>query len=60
MQKPYLYTVIYKNARGKNVFFETNDENTALRKEVIKDGTTYIDTRYEAKVRLFNYLNRII
>lgn len=59
MEKPKLFTAIYKNAKGKNVFFETNNEDAALRKEVIKNGTTYIDTRYEAKVRLFNYLNRI-
>ena len=59
MEKPHLYTVIYKNSKGKNVFFETNNEDTAFRKEVIKSGTTYIDTRYKAKLRLFNHLNRI-
>jgi len=59
MQKPHLYTVIYKNAKGKNIFFETNNEDIAERKAILKDGTTYIDTRYKAKLRLFNHLNRI-
>ena len=58
MEKPHLYTVIYKNSKGKNIFFETDNEDTALRKEVIKNGVTYIDTRYKAKLRLFNYLSR--
>ena len=58
MNNPKLYTVIYKNSKGKNIFFETNNEDTALRKEVVKNGVTYIDTRYKAKLRLFNYLSR--
>ena len=60
MEKPHLYTVIYKNSKGKNIFFETDNEDTALRKEIIKNGVTYIDTRYKAKLRLFNYLSRKI
>lgn len=59
MQNPKLYTVIYKNAKGESVFFETNDVHSAEKKECITGGQTFIDTRYEAKKRLYNYINRI-
>ena len=59
MEKPKLYTVFYRDKKENLKVFETNDENTALKKEIRTNGQTYIDTRYLAKVRLYNYINRI-
>jgi hypothetical protein len=59
MQKPKLYIVHYRDHKGNSKTFETNDENTALKKEIITSGQTYIDTRYKAKLRLYNFINRI-
>ena len=54
MNKPKEFIVFYN---GKH--FETNNEQLAHKKAIAYGGTVYIDTRYNAKVRLFNYLNRI-
>lgn len=51
--KPYLFTVIFEGG-----FKQTNDENTAFKWEVKYNGTTYIDTRYKARLRLYWYLWR--
>lgn len=58
MQKPKLYTVIYKNSNGESMFFETNDEHTAEMKAIKTNGQSWIDTRYKARLRLYNYLQR--
>ena len=54
MEKPKEFAVFYK---GKH--FETNNEQLAIKKSIVYGGNVYIDTRHKAKVRLFNYLNRI-
>lgn len=58
MQKPYLYTVFYRDENGKSNFKETDNEQTALNWEIKYNGTCYIDTRYEAKKRLYWHLWR--
>lgn len=58
MQKPYLFIVHYRDQKGNSKQFETNNEDTALKKEVQTDGQCYIDTRYKAKLRLYNYLQK--
>lgn len=66
MQKPYKYT-IFCNKTGKVIseqnhepllhhlqtWEETSDPKV---KELKQTKTVYIDTRYEAKLRLFNYI----
>jgi len=59
MEKPKLYTIIWRDKKQNSKFFYTNDEETAERKAAINDGEIYIDTRYKAKVRLYNHINRI-
>ena len=67
MKKPYKYTIICNKTR--NVVCEQNI-NPSLRDlqtyektsdlnvmELQQTKTAYIDTRYEAKLRLFNYIN---
>lgn len=69
MKKPYKFTIIC-NKTG-NVVCEQNHEpllhnlqtweetsNSNVR-ELKQTKTAYIDTRYEAKLRLFNYVNYI-
>lgn len=58
MELPKEFTVIYKDAKGNSKQRETNDENTAFKWECKYNGTTYIDTRYKAKLRLYWYLWR--
>lgn len=64
MQKPFKYTIICNKT---NEITETNieplvhhletwepiDENTKIK---VQTKTCYLDTRYEAKLRLYNYL----
>jgi len=56
MEKPKEFVVFY-NGTNKN-HFETNNEQLA-HKRAVNGGTVYLDTRYKAKLRLYNYLNRI-
>ena len=56
MDKPRLYFVIWRNAKGELKQFNTNEEHAALWMETRRRGTVYIDTRYEARLRLYNYL----
>lgn len=67
MKKPYKYTIICN--KTKKVILETNlapllhhletwEETPDPKiKELKQTKTVYIDIRYEAKKRLFNYLN---
>ena len=67
MKKPYKFTIICD--KTKNIVCEQNHE-PLLRslqtweetddpkiRELKQTKTAYIDTRYEAKLRLFNYVN---
>lgn len=67
MNKPFKYTIICD--KTKNVVFETNQEPLLHElqtweetsepnvRELKQTKTVYIDTRYEAKLKLFNYVN---
>lgn len=55
MKLPYQYSVLWADKKGDLKVFETNDELRALKVEVKHQGTTYIDTRFDAKMRLFIY-----
>ena len=69
MNKPFKYTIICN--KNKNVVMETNQEPLLHQlqtweetsepnvRELKLTKTVYIDTRYEAKLRLFNYVNFI-
>lgn len=59
MEKPYLLHVVYKNAKGKTVERLTNDSDTAQKWEIKYNAEIYYDTRYKARLRLYNYINRI-
>lgn len=66
MKKPLKYTIICN--KTKNIVRETNYEPTLRElqtweettikntKELKQTKTAYIDTRYQAKLRLFNYI----
>lgn len=43
----------------KLIEFHTDNEALAERKAILKNGQVWIDTRYEAKMRLFKIKNRI-
>lgn len=58
MDLPKKFTVIYSNSKGENVYKYTNDGQTAFKWEYKYKGTTYIDLRYKAKLRLYWYLYR--
>lgn len=68
MNKPFKYIIICD--KTKEVVMETNQEPLLYQlqtyepvdgmegvKELKQTKTAYIDTRYEAKLRLFNYVN---
>jgi len=67
MERPYKFTVICD--KTKNVVMETNQEPLLHHLQTWEDTTNpevkflkqtktvYIDTRYAAKLRLFNYIN---
>lgn len=69
MERPFKYTIICD--KTKNVVMETNQEpllhhlqtweetNNPNEKILKQTKTVYIDTRYEAKLRLFNYVTYI-
>lgn len=59
MEKPYLLHVVYTNTKGETVERLTNDSDTAQKWEVKYNAVIYCDTRYKARLRLYNYLNRI-
>jgi hypothetical protein len=59
MNKPYLLHVVYKNKQGKTIERLTNDSDTAQKWESKFDGVIYCDTRYKARLRLYNHINRI-
>lgn len=59
MEKPFLLHVVYTNDKGKLIERLTNDSDTAQRWESKYDAEIYCDTRYKAKLRLYNYINRI-
>jgi hypothetical protein len=59
MEKPYLLHVVYKNSKGKTIERLTNDSDTAQKWEIKFDAEIYVDTRYKARLRLYNYINRI-
>lgn len=56
MQKPFKFFVIWRNNRKKLQQFDTDSEHTALITATRRNGTAYIDTRYEARMRMYNYL----
>lgn len=68
MQLPYKYTIICN--KTKQIIRETNIEPRLYElqtyeptdkenvKELKQTKTVYIDTRYEAKLRLYNYFRR--
>jgi hypothetical protein len=69
MKKPYKFTIIC-NKTGNTVCQQNQEpqlhflqtwENTSDPnvRELKQTKTAYIDTRYEAKLRLFNYVNYI-
>lgn len=53
MQQPFLFTVIWKNKKQKFCYFYTNNEQTALKKEIEKNGNVYFNTKYESQLRLY-------
>lgn len=67
MNKPFKFFILCN--KTNNIIEETNQAPSLDRlqtweptedprvKQLIKTRTCYIDTRYEAKLRLFNYLN---
>jgi hypothetical protein len=67
MNKPFKYTIICD--KTKKVVMETNQEpllhqlqtweqtSESSVRELKQTKTVYIDTRYEAKLRLYNYVN---
>jgi hypothetical protein len=67
MNKPFKYTIICD--KTKKVVMQTNQEPLIHQlqtweetpesnvRELKQTKTAYIDTRYEAKLRLFNYVN---
>lgn len=69
MDRPYKYFILCN--KTKNVIIETNQEPPPHQlqtweevpelgvgvKRLMQTKTAYIDTRYEAKLRLFNYIN---
>lgn len=67
MKKPFKYTIICD--KTKNVVLETNQEPLLCQLQTWEETSdpnvrelkltkiVYIDTRYEAKLRLFNYVN---
>lgn len=67
MKKPFKYTIVCD--KTKNVVLETNQEPLIHQlqtweetsdpnvRELKLTKTVYIDTRFEAKSRLFNYVN---
>lgn len=69
MDKPFKYTIICD--KTKNVVMKTNQESLLHQlqtweessepnvRKLMQTKTVYIDTRYEAKLRLFNYVNYI-
>lgn len=57
MKKPRRFLVFYHHM-GRIKDFYTDNENTAKRKAVFCNGTYWVDTRYEAKLRLYGYLKR--
>ncbi len=59
MQKPYLLHVVYKNKQGKTIERLTNDRDTAIFWEIKYNAVIYCDTRYKARLRPYNYINRI-
>jgi len=59
MEKPYLLHVVYKNKQGKTIERLTNDSDTSQKWEVKHNAEIYVDTRYKARLRLYNYINRI-
>lgn len=56
--KPRLFTTIWTNAKGEFKYFTTDSEDAALKAKVRRNGEVYIDTRYAAKLRLYNYMMR--
>jgi len=67
MNKPFKYTIICD--KTKKVVMETNQEpllhqlqtweqtSESSVRELKQTKTAYVDTRYEAKLRLYNYVN---
>ena len=66
MKKPYMFTIICNKTgnvvceqnhepqlRSLQTWEETSDRNV---RELKQTKTVYIDTRYEAKLRLYNYV----
>lgn len=58
MELPKLYTVIYKDDKGKFKYFFSNNLDLCEKKAALNDGDIYIDNRFAAKVRLYWFLVR--
>lgn len=56
MQKPFEYFVLWRNKKNKLQQFNTDCDHTALMIATRRNGTAYIDNRYEARMRLYYYL----
>lgn len=56
MNKPYKYEVVTEFWNGKKITESTNDLTLNDNRLGIVNETWYIDTRYEAKLRLYNCL----
>lgn len=59
LDKPYKYHVLYTTSKGNRVQRLTNDIHTATSWCLRYDGVIYEDVRYEGRLRLYNYVNRI-
>lgn len=59
MNKPYRYHVLYSTSKGIKGQRSTNSISVADRWSIIYYGVIYEDLRYEGRIRLYNYVNRI-
>jgi hypothetical protein len=58
LELPKEYTVIWKTEKGKFKYFFTDNFHLAGLKEIVNDGTIYVDTRYAARRRLYFFMLR--
>jgi len=56
IKKPKQFFALWRNKKGNFIQFYTDCEILGFKKSVLNEGTLYIDTRYQAKLRLYNYL----
>lgn len=56
MNEPKRFYTLSKNKKDKFIHRYSNDENQCINWKAKYGGEVYIDTRYNARVRLYNYL----